>query len=363
MSRSIEARASFDRIRYANCWEDAEVLCAALRPVPGKRILSIGSGGDNSFALLAEGAEVVAADLSPAQLALIELKAAAVRRFELEDTLGFLGVTGGGDRLATYDQLRPGLSPRARDYWDADRPAIADGVIHRGKFEGYFRLFRTRVLPWIHRRRTVRELLAERDAAGRRAFYDRTWDNLRWRLLFRLFFGRFAMGRLGRDPEFFRYVEGSVAERILTRCRYALTELPTHDNEFLDYILTGNFGRRRPRYLRPGPYRALRRNLDRLTLFEGPVQEAARRFAGDGFDGFNLSDVFEYLDPETSHGVYAGLLEAARPGARLAYWNMLVPRRCPAELAGRVRALPEAAELLARDRAFFYSAFVLEEVV
>jgi hypothetical protein len=69
------------------------------------------------------------------------------------------------------------------------------------------------------------------------------------------------------------------------------------------------------------------------------------------------------FDPETCHGVYAGLLEAARPGARLAYWNMLVPRRCPAELAGRVRALPEAAELLARDRAFFYSAFVLEEVL
>ncbi len=31
------------------------------------------------------------------------------------------------------------------------------------------------------------------------------------------------MGRLGRDPEFFRYVEGSVAERILERVEYALT--------------------------------------------------------------------------------------------------------------------------------------------
>ena len=367
MTERIEERARFDLIRYANVWEDAGVLVAALRPGPGKRFLSIASAGDNAFALVAAGAEVVAADLSPAQLALVELKRAAIRRLGHREALAFLGVGPSADRRPVYEELEHDLPEQAREIWRANLGAVADGVIHHGKFEGYFRLFRERVLPLIHRRRTVLALLEERDAAGRARFYDETWDNLRWRLLFRVFFSRFAMGRLGRDPEFFRFVEGRVSERILERARYALTALPTHANPYLESILTGNYGRTLPRYLEPAVFAALKQGLDRLILVQGPIEEAAEIHRGvgseAGFDGFNLSDIFEYLDPATSAAIYGRLLATARTGARFAYWNMLVPRSRPEEFAGCVRSLDaEARELFARDLAFFYSAFVLEEV-
>lgn len=365
MADRIEERARFDLVRYANVWEDAEVLCAALAPAPGKRLLSIASAGDNAFALLAAGAEVVAADLSPAQLALVELKRAAIRRLGQPEALAFLGIRRSEeDRRSVYEQLERDLPGQARDFWRERLTAIAGGVVHHGRFEGYFQLFRERVLPLVHRRRTVLDLLEERDEAGRRDFYRRTWDNLRWRLLFRIFFSRFVMGRLGRDPEFFRYVAGSVSERILKRTEHALTVLPVHANPYVEYILTGSFKRALPRYLQPEVYPCLRRNLDRLTLFEGPIDEAAHAHRGDGFDGFNLSDLFEYLDAESSAAVYERLLETARPGARFAYWNLLVPRRLGEAHPGRVQPLDEeAAALFARDLAFFYSAFVLEEVV
>ena len=62
--------------------------------------------------------------------------------------------------------------------------------------------------------------------------------------------------------------------------------------------------------------------------------------------------------------VYGRLLERARPGARFAYWNMLVPRRLSASFPGRVRYLEaESKELFAKDLAWFYSAFILEEAV
>jgi S-adenosylmethionine-diacylglycerol 3-amino-3-carboxypropyl transferase len=208
----------------------------------------------------------------------------------------------------------------------------------------------------------VEELLAEKSEAERHAFYDRSWNTRRWRWMFGIFFSRFVMGRLGRDPEFFRYVEGSVADRILERTRYAFTVLPTHANPYLEYILTGAFRRSLPPYLAESTWEPLCANLDSLTLVPGTIAEAAAR-AGGRFDGFNLSDVFEYLDPETCRDTYAALLDAANPGARFAYWNMLVPRTCPEELAARVESHGErAAELFARDRAFFYRAFVLEEV-
>ena len=114
----IESRARFDYVRYANVWEDADVLCQALQPAPGKRMLSIASGGDNSFALAADGADVVAVDLSPAQLSLVELKRAAIRVLEHEELLGFLGVHDSDRRLETYRRIATGLPGDARAFWD-----------------------------------------------------------------------------------------------------------------------------------------------------------------------------------------------------------------------------------------------------
>lgn len=362
MSQRIEERARFDFVRYANCWEDADILCEALRPAPGRRVLSIASAGDNSFMLLAQGAEVVAADLSGAQLACVELRKAAFAALSYPDLLAFLGVTPCADRGPVFARIRGGLSDDARAYWEAQPESIQRGVIHSGKFERYFHTFRDRVLPWVHSRATVLRLLDTRDAAGRRTFYDRVWNNRRWRFLFRLFFSRFVMGRLGRDPEFFRYVEGSVGARILRRTEHALTALPTHTNPYLAYILTGNFSTSLPPYLRPEFYEPIRANLGRLTLYHGPVQDAAQA-CGGGFDAFNLSDIFEYLAPELGRTIYGGLLAAARPGARFAYWNMLAPRRLAQDFPGRVKECRELGDaLLLQDRAFFYSAFVVDEV-
>ncbi|MBU1695039.1 MAG: BtaA family protein [Verrucomicrobia bacterium] len=357
MPDDLARRVRFDFIRYANCWEDAQLLFEALQPA-GKRILSIASGGDNCLALVGEGAEVVAADLSRAQLACVDLKIAAIRELDYDDLLTFLGIRSATDRLAVFERrLRAALPEYAAEFW-AERPnALAAGIVHAGKFEAYFRLFRTRVLPLIHGRRTVENLLLARDPGGRRDFYERRWNNRRWRLVFRLFFSRWVMGRFGRDPEFFRYVEGSVADRILARAEHALTTLPIHENPYLEYILTGNFARALPPYLEPARLARIRENLNRITLFEGPVEEAV-----GNFDGFNLSDIFEYLPPEAGEAVYGKLLEKARPGARLAYWNMLVPRSCPERFRSRVESLDElASRLFELDRAFFYRRFVVEE--
>ena len=358
----IRERARFDIIRYANVWEDASILCEALAAAPGRRILSIASGGDNAFALVAAGAEVVAADISSAQLYLVELKREAILALDYDDLLAFLGIRPADDRATTYAQVRTRLGPGARGYWDSHPEAIRIGVTQHGKFENYFRFFRTRVLPLVHRRSRVDELLREKSLEERAAFYEREWDTVRWRAMFSVFFSRFVMGRLGRDPEFFRYVEGSVADRIRSRAEYAMTVLPTHSNPYLTWIFTGNYGAALPLYLRPESVKSLRTGMDRLHIVQGPIDEAGVSSGGQ-FDGYNLSDIFEYLDAGTSEALYGRLLDIARPGARLAYWNMLVPRRAPHIHTHRIIERKElASELFARDLAFFYSAFVVDEV-
>lgn len=360
----IEDRAEFSIIRYANCWEDAEILCKALQPTAGKRILSIASAGDNSLTLLAEGAQVIAVDLSVGQLACVELRCQAIRHLSYDECLSFLGINQNNNRLQCYRQLCDGLSEPSRRFWDCNQELIEHGFIHQGKFERYFHFFRKWVLRFIHSSPTINKLLEAKDRSDREQFYENKWANLRWHLLFKIFFSEFVMGRMGRDPEFFRYVDVPVAESILQRARYALTELPTHDNPYLEYILTGNFSTSLPFYLKPPIYAKIKTNLDNLTFFHGPIQEACKYHGDQGFDGYNLSDIFEYLDSPTCLSLFELLIDKANHGARLAYWNMLVPRQCPDQLQDKVVHLAELSHnLFARDKAFFYSRFIVEEVL
>ncbi|HET9887509.1 MAG TPA: DUF3419 family protein, partial [bacterium] len=359
----IEHRARFDAIRYANCWEDADVLCEALQPLAGRRILSIGSAGDNALAMAAEGAEVVATDLNPAQLACLELRRAAFRNLDHQGVLRFLGVNPDDARLPTFDRIANDLPPEVAAFWNAHRPAISNGIIHAGRFERYVQSYRRWILPLIHSPRCVQRLIQRREESQRHRFYEDEWDNRRWRFFFRAFFSRLLMGSLGRDPEFFRYVDGCVADQLLARVRHGLTTVPTHTNPFLHYLVTGNFGSCVPRYLEQNRFDQVRDGLDRISVRQGPVEVVAEAEAKGGFDGFNLSDIFEYSDAQTCRGMYTRLLAQARPGARFVYWNMLVPRRCPSELSVHVLDCADLAETLShRDRAFFYRALVIEEV-
>lgn len=354
--------ARFDFIRYASVWEDADILCEALCPAAaGGRVLSIASAGDNALALLTcEPEELVAADLSAPQLAACELRIAAWRALGRDELLAFLGVVPSADRLRVYAALQPDLTSGARAYWDANRESVRDGIIHAGKFERYLRAFRRFVLPLIHSRRTIERLLEQRTDAERVRFYEEEWDTARWRLVFRVFFSRFVMGRMGRDPQFFTHVEGTVGDRILARTRHALTNLPLHRNPYFAYIMTGSYpAQALPLYLRERSWQPIRDRLDAVQLLQTPAHEAPGRF-----DACNLSDIFEYMPPSVHEATYTALVDKLNPGARLAYWNMLAPRGIPARLASRVRARRDVASALyARDAAWFYSAFHVDEVI
>lgn len=354
--------ARFDFLRYAAVWEDADILVEALSPAARHgRVLSIASAGDNALALLTlDPSEVVAVDLSVPQLAACELRVAAWRQMEHAELLSFLGVGQHSDRTRVYQALRSDLTSPSRAYWDANPAAISGGVIHAGKFERYLRAFRRFVLPLVHSRRKLHRLLEERTRDARVEFYEREWDTPRWRLLFRLFFSRALMGRLGRDPAFFAHVEGSVGERILARTRHALTELPVHSNPYATYIMTGSYATDAlPLYLRPESWQPIRDRLDRLTLVRGAIDAVP-----GPFHAYNLSDVFEYMSPASHVSAYEAMIAEAVPGARLAYWNLLAPRGIPDSLRHRVTAhAGHAAELHRRDQAWFYGQFHVDEVL
>ena len=366
MKSEAAQHADFESLlRYAQCWEDADVLVDGLDVQPGQVCLSIASAGENSLSLLTRApGRVVAVDLNPAQLAAMELRVAAYRALKHGELLELIGSRPSARRAALYARCRGAMSGSARSYWDARGTEIDAGVGAAGKFERYFSIFRRFVLPLVHRRRRVERLLVHRDATERRAWYDAEWDTAAWRTLFRVFFSERVLGALGRDPSFFRYVDGSVADHLLGRVRHALAELDPSANPYVTWILTGTHRDALPHALRAEHFDTIRENLDRLEWHRSSVESLFDEGVLSSFDRANLSDIFEYMSPENATALFQRLADAANPGARLAYWNMMVPRRASELLPDRYRRLDDLSRrLFLEDKAFFYRDFVVDEVV
>lgn len=365
MSSEIQARADFSAIRYAQCWEDADILLEALNIQPGQICVSIASAGDNTLALLSRGpARVIAVDLNPAQIACLELRVAACRTLSYAEVLEVMGIAPSTRRAALYRRCRGHLTEAARCFWDARTQIIDSGVSGAGRFERYLTVFRKHVLPLIHPRRRIDMLFEFASPAQRQAFYESEWDTWAWRAMCRAFFSRFVMGRLGRDPGFFRYAKRSVATHILERSRHALVTLNPRENPYLQWILTGHFTNALPYWLRPENFATICAHLDRLEWRCETLEDCLESLEPGTVHCYNLSDIFEYMSAENYRGLLDKLIHAAADGCRLAYWNLLVPRRRPTTMASRLRPLDGlSTRLYARDKAFFYSDFVVEEVI
>jgi S-adenosylmethionine-diacylglycerol 3-amino-3-carboxypropyl transferase len=368
MSGDAVAERIRGRIVYSQCWEDPATGQAALELRPDDDLLVVTSGGCNALAFALAGPRTITAlDVNPAQNHLLELKIAALRGLEHPSLLRFVGVRDAQDRLGVYDRLRTGLSRDARDFWDRQPAAIARGVLHAGRFERFLRIFRRAVLPLMHRNATVETLLALDGGPAQRAFYDEVWNTRRWRLLFQLFFGKLAQSRLGRYPEFFREVElTNVGRHYLARARHVLAELPVRGNWFVEYILTGTYRDpdAGPPYLRPSNHHVLRERLDTIEIVTDDVESYLDRPLQRQFSAFYLSDVFEWMDRSRYEGTLIRIARAGRPGARLCYYNNLVPRRRPDLLAHAL--VPDdvlGRRLHTADRSFVYSDVVVERVV
>lgn len=363
MKSEIENKVNFEKIRYAQCWEDADILIEAMNIKNGDIVLSIASAGDNSFSLLTKNPKkVYAIDLNPAQLACVEIRKKMYRYLNYEEFLILYGVRE-GDRLELYNKIKNYLPLSSKIFWDNHLEEIKIGIMHVGKFENYFKVFRTKIMPLIHSKKTINKLLSKKSLNERIIFYNKKWNNLRWKCLFRLFFSKFIMGHMGRDPEFFNYVEGKVSENILKRSKYALSELPTNENPYLRYILCGNFKEKfLPHALRRENFEKIKNNINKIETVESSIEQFLSN-KNIKIDAFNLSDIFEYMSEEAMTELYRHILNSSKKGTRICYWNMLVPRKCPNIFKEKIIQHTEKAEkLLKQDKAFFYSKFVIEEV-
>lgn len=355
------------RLRYGQCWEDAEVLVRALEPAPGALILSVASGGENSLALLSRpGVRVLAIDRSPAQIAALELKVAAFRHLSHGDMLQLLGAWPAtrDQRQRLYQRCREDLCTTSQAFWDGDPRWLGCGLLPAARFERYLALFRRLVLPLVHGHGPRREALLARSPEQQQRWYDARWDGWRWRALFRLFFSRGSLAALGTDAASVRYGEASQAAALLEQVRRVMVEGDPSRNPYLHWLLQGRYGAVLPLALRPGMFAPIRARLDQLQWRRQSLQDWLQESQEQRVAGFNLSNVLEYVDAEAAGTLLEALHRRAVPGARLLLWNRLAERDTGLAASGRWRSLDGLAERLHRaSQVPFYRRLVVAEAL
>ncbi|MFN3404533.1 MAG: DUF3419 family protein [Cytophagaceae bacterium] len=355
----LPSNIKFDFIRYANCWEDPEVLLSGLGNLEGSRVLSVGSGGDNSFALLTGNPEyIIAADISEPQLHLIELKKQAIKLLDQTECLELLGFIESKNRFRVWNKIKSELSQDSRDYWDKNESQIGKGLIYSGKFERYFLFFSNYILPLIHSEKRINQLFEIKPEALQEKFYKEHWNNRRWRFLFRIFFSEFVMGKFGRDPEFLREVKVPVSTYIYMKAERHLKSAYCQNNPFLRFILTGKFSPLLPFYLREENFYKIKACIDRIFVQKGAVQDLLEKH---NFNRFNLSNIFEYIDKDSFTRLSEAFIRHSEKNSRFTYWNLMVPRRMSGIYPDKLEYHKELCQQLGKkDFGFFYNQFVSE---
>ena len=366
-----ENKVDFSLIRYSQCWEDTEILLESLDIKEKDICFGILSAGDNVFSMLSKSPEkIVALDISFPQIALAKLKIEIFKSFSYEKMLEFMGVKSSNERIGRYEKIRVNLEEDVKNYWDFNKEAIENGIIHMGKFEKFFKIFREKILPFVHNKKRIEKLLEKKSKQERIEFYNKHLNNFRWKLMFKLFFYIYVFGNIGRDKEFFRYAEKNISEEMKERSRYALCELDSYENPYVYYIMTGNYRLDcLPYFLQKENFENIRKNLHKLEIVQNSVEEYL-----DGINfkinKFNLSDIFEYMSVENYNKLMKKIYDNADNNAILAYWNLIVERNSSKlesekeNIKNNFQRLEELDKMLhKKDKTFFYTDFVVEKVI
>jgi len=70
------------------------------------------------------------------------------------------------------------------------------------------------------------------------------------------------------------------------------------------------------------------------------------------------------MSNENTQNLLEHIHQQSQPKARIVYWNMLAPRKADKELRHKIKSVSALSkQLFAEDKAFFYSKFIVEEVI
>jgi S-adenosylmethionine-diacylglycerol 3-amino-3-carboxypropyl transferase len=359
---------------YPQIWEDPKVDLAGLALPANARIATIASGGCNVMSyLLAEPEAIVAVDLNPAHLALLELKlTAATVLDDHADFFRLFGLASGEANVRLFDErIAQALSPATRRFWQGRNlkgqrriRLFANGLYRQGV------LGRTIGLAHLACRlhgADPRALLEARTQAEQLALFERVLGPVFEKPLVKALAKLpTSLYGLGIPPEQYAALTeenpADPAAVLRSRVQRLLCDFPLEDNYFAWQALDRRYGAALPPYLQEASYPTLRRLAGTVELRHQTMTESLKREAPGSLDGYVLLDAQDWMTPAQLAALWQEIDRTARSSARVicrtAGAASPVDRHLPEPLRQRWRRLDElSAELFRQDRSAVYGGF------
>lgn len=362
----IKKEKVFDDLLYAQCWEDPAIDRIAFEIGENDTIFSITSGGCNLLSFLIDNPKrIIALDLNASQNHLLNLKIAAFRSLDYDNLLGFIGFEPQENRLEVYNTFRNSMPSDSIIYWNDHIHKIQKGIIHSGRYERYMHLLK----KWIDRimgEQLFKQLLKLNGEEQRLDFYEKKWNNYKWKIFTKVFLSRTVMTFLFTKA-FFEQLESnfSFGDHFRSQTKKALVDLPLKENYFLSYILSGNFSKREflPPYLRRENFNVIKNRLGRIDVVTDSCESYFASLPDNTITKFNFSNIFEWMPVSDFEKLLHEAIRVGIPGGILTYRNLLVPRSRPESLGKRLEPDHELArQLHEQDLSFIYRKYVIEKI-
>ncbi|GAB2509133.1 DUF3419 family protein [Nocardia heshunensis] len=352
-------------VLYSTCDEDSRSEMRALTITENDDVLAVTGSGCRALSLIVNNPRsVTAIDSSAGQTYLLELKLAAIRHFDYDTLLAFLGVDESTDRWGLFEELSQHLSPGAVAYFTRYRKAIVKGVLQAGRHEQlYVRL----VAPTMRLLygRAMRDLFAAGDLETQRRIYRERVDGVLWRSMIRYGFTERTLKAVLNDDSYNVVTdEKSCGDYVLERLDHTFEHHLAGQNDWVSFMFHGRYPRRDvlPHYLLRENVAAIRAATTQVNVVHGDLMERLRALPDGSIDKFSLSDVTSCINREQFATLVKEVVRVARPGARICYRNFLTRHTPAPELLGLLHREDELCDQLYHDDYAFVYQFEIYTV-
>ncbi len=303
------------RLMFGQVREDAAVDLFLIKRIKSpSRLFVIASGGCTALSLLTvDSCNVDALDISQAQIALVELKAALFKH------CGFVAAKEAciGDARGLLAQVSAFLAPQAKAIIDAQGESLKSGLNNCGWVDQRMHQLTKMFYLFVHSIKDTKYFLGLDDVNEQRQFFHQQWCNWQWKLAMKVAFSRL----------FLTIVHGKAAEKLVPddfsavmekRLVRAFTDFPNATNPYLWQAFFSQYNSSEaclPPYLQRAFGPLIQANIERLNLVCEDTVAWLEKQPAASIDYFGLSNILELLPPEYATKLHAQIVRCGRPGA------------------------------------------------
>ncbi|QMU28169.1 DUF3419 family protein [Adhaeribacter radiodurans] len=368
MKPETKGQVQLSKLIFTHNWEDPAMDERALQIKADDTVFTITSGGCNTLGFLRfNPRQIYCVDINAAQTYLMELKQAAFRYLDYEELLAFLGLRHHPKRSLIFRKLISDLSPEARSFWLNNNSLIEKGIIMNGRYERF-----VKIASWLLRTLQgygkTKRLFGLKTLEEQKKLYDTEWNNGRWQWIFKTLFNKKRLAKGGLDGDYFHFDDGSASfsESFHKRAGHAICDLPVQTNYFLALYLLGHYQNEKsiPAYLQQENFNVIKKNIDRIHPVTADSKYWLEVQQDNLFDAMALSNICELMDKADTHKLFSEVLRTSKPGARLIFRNLMIPREVPENLQSNIIQDSDLSkEIQFQDRSFVYGKVAAYTIV